>query len=104
MENKVIKAQEYILPKLNHDQKTIELIDINGIKFQAIFETPTTKDILLMEAECNDFIEKDGVLFQKSNKPKKIEWILKKLLVAPTGLGIEHLNKLSAEEIADTFR
>lgn len=104
MENKVIKAQDYILPKIKHEQKTIQLTDINGTVFEAIFEVPTVKEIMLMEENGNEFTEVNGALYTKQSKVRKVEWILKNLLVMPLDLEIDHLNKLSVEELANTFR
>lgn len=105
MENKIISFADYQVPKdVHQEQIKIVLIDINGVNFEAIFNMPNTKEVLEMEAESSSYVEVEGKLFAKDNKVKKIEWILKNLLSAPAGLQIEHLNKLSALEIADTFR
>lgn len=104
MEKKVIKAQDYILPKIKQEQKTIQLTDINGNVFEAIFEVPSVKQIMLMEENGSEFTEINGSLYTKKSKVRKVEWILKNLLVMPVDLEIDYLTKLSAEELADTFR
>lgn len=104
MENKVIKAQDYVLPTIKQEQKIIQLTDINGNVFEAIFEVPTIKQIMLMEENGSEFTEVNGILYTKQSKVRKVEWILKNLLVMPVDLEIDHLNKLSVEELVDTFR
>lgn len=103
-DKKIISAADYILPEIVTEQIKIELTDINGATFEGIFFKPNTKQILEMEDYGKEYIDKDGVLYAKDNKSKKIEWILDNLLSVPAELKIEHLNKLSALELADTFR
>ena len=104
MENKIISAAEYKLPTLKQEQKTIVLIDVNGNNFEAVFNVPTIKQLMLMEEAAVEYKDVDGVLYEKKSNVRKIEWILNNLLELPVGLQIEHLNKLSALELADTFR
>ena len=59
---------------------------------------------MLMEENGSEFTEFNGALYTKKSKVRKVEWILKNLLIMPVDLEINHLNKLSAEELADTFR
>ena len=106
MENKkvIISGMDYVLPEIVTEQIKIVLIDVNGTTFEGIFFKPNTKQILEMEGAGEEYVEKDEKLFIKKSKTKKIEWILDNLLSVPAGLKIEHLNKLSALELADTFR
>lgn len=105
MENKIVRFGDYQIPKdIAQEQIKTVLIDINGVNFEAVFNMPNTKEVLEMEAESSSYVEVEGKLFAREDKVRKIEWILKNLLSAPAGLQIEHLNKLSALEIADTFR
>ena len=105
MENQVISGLEYKLPEVALEQKKIILIDVLGRQFEATFNVPNTKEMLEMEEAGKAFISDDkGTLFEKKSDVKKIEWILEHLLVVPVDLKLEHLNKLSAKEIADTFR
>lgn len=106
MENKkaIISGIDYVLPEIVTEQIKIELIDVNGTTFEGIFFKPNTKQILEMEEYGKEYVEKGEKLFAKDNKVKKIEWILDNLLSVPADLKTEHLNKLSALELADTFR
>lgn len=108
MENKttektVIKAMDYIVPKLPTEQVTIELKDISGTEFEGIFFKPSTKQIMEMEDYSKMYATVDGAVYEKFSSSRKVEWILDNLLSIPAGLQVEHLDIESAKELAKTF-
>lgn len=104
MDKKIICATDYVLPEVVTEQIKIELTDINGTIFEAIFFKPNTKQMMQMEEAGKEYVEKNNSLYEKKNKVNKIEWILENLLSVPAELKIEHLDKLSALDLAETFR
>ncbi|MEG3013097.1 MAG: hypothetical protein RR795_01395 [Cetobacterium sp.] len=103
-EKKVMTVGNYVIPTINLKQHTEILTDINDVEFEAVFNIPTTKEIMLMEEASFEFTNVDGSLYSKKSKVKKVEWILNNLLQAPAGLTIEHLNKECASGLENLFR
>lgn len=110
MEDKkiVIPGGAYVPPKLQQNQIKIVLVDIEGTEFEAVFNIPTTLELLekndnsVKPIPCPDDEEK--YIF-KYEKAKEAEWIFENLLVVPSSevLKPEHLSLKSLKEVLALF-
>lgn len=102
----VIKGGAYELPKQNTEQIKIILEDIEGKLVEAIFNKPTTLQILEKQDESVEAIpcpdQEEKYIF-KYTKSKELRWIFENLLVVPAELTPECISVKSLKEILLLF-
>lgn len=102
----IVKSTDYVLKNVPApEQKIFVAEDFEGIKFEITYNEPTARQLLEIESNCVELsINDKGEVFSKTSITKKIEYILKNLVVCPQDLTIDHLTVSSSKELSDTFR